>query len=93
MKEPSKRLPLTHEDIVSIPRTIRPLAWDESHAGWGDGTVHQKYIRSIGFEHFLFSMYPLSELSFSGIGVNRRLQVTSNTQLLAKFMPARRPLT
>ena len=31
------------------------------------------YIRSIGFEHFLFSMYPLSETSFSGIGVHRRL--------------------
>jgi DNA-binding CsgD family transcriptional regulator len=72
------------EVLSALSREINPkhhstFTWDRSHAGWGDGAVHRKYIRSIGFEHLLFSMYPLSAASFSGIGIHRRLGRTPFT--------------
>jgi DNA-binding CsgD family transcriptional regulator len=55
------------------PKRHSTFTWDENHAGWGDGSIQRKFIYPIGFEHFLFSMYPLSTVTFSGIGVHRRI--------------------
>jgi DNA-binding CsgD family transcriptional regulator len=49
------------------------FVWDPDHAGWGDGSVHEKFIRAVGLEHLLLSIYPLSAKSVSGIGLHRRL--------------------
>ncbi|MGN6626489.1 MAG: response regulator transcription factor [Tepidisphaeraceae bacterium] len=46
--------------------------FDATHPGWGDGTFYTQHIRPAGFEHLLFSMYPLPDGLFSGWALHRR---------------------
>jgi DNA-binding CsgD family transcriptional regulator len=49
------------------------LLFDESHAGWGDGSFLAKQIEPTGLSRMLFSFYPLGPGVISGIGVHRRV--------------------
>jgi DNA-binding CsgD family transcriptional regulator len=82
-KDEDERIRVWHtntqtEVFVAMGKEIDParhstFLWDPAHAGWGDGTVHERFIRACGLEHLLLSVYPLSEGSSSGIGVHRRI--------------------
>ena len=49
------------------------FTFDETHAGWGDGSFHKAEIMPTGLSHMLFSFYPLEPGVISGIGVHRRV--------------------
>jgi len=48
------------------------FSFDPDHPGWGDGSVHRRFIEPTGIRHLLLSIYPLDGACTSGIGVHRR---------------------
>ena len=54
------------------PGTMQTLLFDKSHPGWQGGRLHEQLVRPTGFEHLLFSMFPLRDGVYSGWGLHRR---------------------